>query len=514
MTCLRTFKTRVRLAPALLFVLLSLAACGGGGDGGVMVPPPPGLTGLTGLALRRDGGTLSDVAEAVASYPDGSIVVTGQLEGSATFGAGEPGETLVPTSGTVDGFIARYTPAMTLAWVRRIGGSGKAVGRSVAVAPNGDCVITGNFDGDAQFEDGQGGHTALTTTSASDQDAFVVRYGPDGTLLWARQAQGPLAQSGNGVAVAADGTAYVAGGMDGMTTFGKQEPNETTVPTFGGADMFLARFATDGSLMWATLAGGTLADWGRSVAAHPAGGCVVSGDFHAGAAFGLFEANSTVLNAVGYTDVFLARYGADGKLVWAKSAGGATSDVGYSVGVLSDGSIAVTGAFQGSVIFGQGEPGQQILQGAGAYNFYLARYGAGGSLMWAKQAYVDDQLQGFELAVAPDDAIYVSGPLRGQATFGQGEPTETTHTTLPGLSDAYLARYAADGSFEWLRPSGSDSIDIARGVAVLPSGAAVFVGEFRETAVFGLGHPGAQPLVSAGGGDIFVARHAPDGDLE
>lgn len=498
--------------PLLVLVLGSLAACGGGGgDGGGGSPPPPGIQSLT---LRKDGGTAPDRIYAAEAHSDGSVYVGGTIAGQATFGSGEPTQTTASAGGLSDGFVARYDAALGFQWIRRVGGPGTASTNDVAVAPNGDCIITGSFEETASFDDGNGGSVILSSGLMTEDDAFVARYSSNGTLLWARHIYGPLGQRGNGVDIAADGTIYMTGFIDGTSTFGAGQTNGVTLPSFGGPDAFIARYAANGYFLWVTIAGGTLGDSARDIVVHPAGGCVITGRFFDQAAFGLFETNATTLTSAGQSDVFVARYGDDGKLVWARRAGGTEIDFGSAVTILADGSIAITGYFGGACTFGPGESGQQILQATGTRDLFVARMNGQGGLDNADRAGGNDFVQGLEIAGAPGGGFYVAGSVRGVAVFGPGEAGETTMVTAPGTTDGFLARFAVDGSLVWARRSGSGQNDSATAVTILPSGHALLCGDFTSTAMFCIGQPSAAMLTATGSTDVFLARHAPNGQLD
>ena len=74
-------------------------------------------------------------------------------------------------------------------------------------------------------------------------------------------------------------------------------------------------------------------------------GALVTGTFFGTATFGPGEAGATPLTDTGNGDLFLARYGADGTLLWAKRAGGAGRVLGSGVAALPDGGALVTGFF-------------------------------------------------------------------------------------------------------------------------------------------------------------------------
>jgi hypothetical protein len=57
---------------------------------------------------KRAGGADYDEGIGIAAMADGSFVVTGRFLGTATFGPGEAGETVLTSAGSADIFVARY----------------------------------------------------------------------------------------------------------------------------------------------------------------------------------------------------------------------------------------------------------------------------------------------------------------------------------------------------------------------------------------------------------------------
>jgi hypothetical protein len=73
--------------------------------------------------------------------------------------------------------------------------------------------------------------------------------------------------------------------------------------------------------------------------------------------------NATSLVSAGDLDIFLAKYNSDGTLAWAKRAGGSGTDDGR-LASLPDGTVLMTGRFQVTAVFGQGEANQTTLTSA------------------------------------------------------------------------------------------------------------------------------------------------------
>ena len=100
----------------------------------------------------------------------------------------------------------------------------------------------------------------------------------------------------------------MTGGFQATATFGAGEPNETVLNAVGDVDLFVAKYSRNGTLLWATSAGGIDFDVGSGVATRPRGGAYVAGLFKGMATFGAGEANETVLTGAGSLDIFVAKY--------------------------------------------------------------------------------------------------------------------------------------------------------------------------------------------------------------
>jgi hypothetical protein len=161
-------------------------------------------------------------------------------------GLSTPNETPV-----TDLFVARYDTLGNLVWAESIHGNGAPAGvNAVAADPTGHTYLTGSFATTITFAPNSLNPTTLVSLGGFfGGDLFVAKYDPDGSFLWARQAGGigetnSGGESGNGVAVDANGNAYVAGVFGGDTIFGFGESNETVLSSNSIVDpeIFVAKY--------------------------------------------------------------------------------------------------------------------------------------------------------------------------------------------------------------------------------------------------------------------------------
>lgn len=348
----------------------------------------------------------------------------------------------------------------------------------------------------------------------------------EGELTWARGIRTDYSAytlyhvNGFDVAALPDGGLYAVGSFNGYAVFGEGEPNQTRLSSPGNTDIFLARYAADGTLLWVRRAGGsTFDDTAKGVALMPDGGAVVVGSFTAQATFGAGTPAAVTLTATGGMDVFVARYDPDGNLLWVEGAGSSQNDEAVAVATLPDGRIWVTGSYIGTGTFGKGEAGETMLQGFGGLDVFLAQYAPTGSLVWARRAGGVSADESHGLAVDSSGFAVIAGEFRGQAVFGKGEAGETTLSAQHSSAlNCFVARYTPTGALAWAKRAGSIessdwSVAIGRGVTLHPDGQIFVAGSFSGSSTFGPGELGAQTLTSAGQGDVFVAGFEPNGTL-
>jgi uncharacterized delta-60 repeat protein len=394
---------------------------------------------------KSAGGIGRDEGFGITALSDNSTVVTGLFYyDSATFGLGEPNETVLYSAGAHDIFIARYNPDGTLAWAKSAGGTDFDISYAITTLSDNSVVVTGQFGDSATFGLGEINETVLTSEGSFDYDIFVARYNPDGTLAWAKSAGGIDWEEGYGITSLSDNSTVVTGGFTGSVTFGPSEPNQTVLTSSGFTDIFIARYNPDGTLAWVKSAGGvsyTNEEGGYGIISLSDNSTVVTGEYKESATFGHGESNETVLTSAGDYDLFVARYNPDGTLDWAKTAGGTSWDKCRGITALSDNSTVVTGFFYGTTIFGPGESNETVLTSAGYGDIFIARYNPDGTCAWAKCAGAsNDDDYGFGITALSDNSTVATGYFSNSATFGKGEPNETVLNTA-GSYDIFIARF-------------------------------------------------------------------------
>jgi hypothetical protein len=210
----------------------------------------------------------------------------------------------------------------------------------------------------------------------------------------------------------------------------------------GNGDAFVTRRDAAGQVLWTRQLGTQETDEGRSVAADANGGVFVAGNLR-----GVLGAQLEHVY-----DVFVARYGPAGDLLWRHQFGSGERDVVLSATPDGAGGFFLAGITLGSL----GAPS------AGQEDVWVARVDAAGNTLWLKQFGTDEYD-----AVARVESDGSGGLLLcGSTTGALGGP-------VTGPLDIWYARYDGTGNELWLHQFGSSTGEgnsYASGIALADAG--------------------------------------------
>jgi uncharacterized delta-60 repeat protein len=240
-----------------------------------------------GTLLRQQtwGGSVQDEAQGVSVADDGSIFVTGE---TASFGAG-----------SFDVFILKYSPDGNLLWKKTWGGTGDDYGMDLCLDDNGNIYLTG-----------------YTDSFHPPFDLALLKYSPEGELLWQKTWGGSSTEGGCALAVDGSGSIFVTGSTN---SFGEYSP-----------DVILLKYSADGEILWQQTWGGTRnCDWGEGICVDDTGKVYITGVTER------FSDNDE--------DLLLLEYSTGGELLWQGVWGRGEADIGNSIAVDRKGRIYIAG---------------------------------------------------------------------------------------------------------------------------------------------------------------------------
>ncbi len=385
------------------------------------------------LWTRQFGTSAWDRGYAIAVDGAGHSYLSGYTEGS--LGG--------PSAGSWDAFLAKYDASGALLWTRRLGTEGIDSGQGVAVDGAGNAYVAGYTYG------------SLGGSNAGGQDAFLAKYDAEGIMLWTRQIGTPEGDFGYGIAVDGAGSVYICGETRGSLGG----------PFAGSSDAFLAKYDAEGIMLWTRQLGRSAQDSGNAVAVDGAGNAYIGGTAH-----GILGGTTAE------KDAFLAKYDSTGNRLWTRQLGSTgTSDIGCAVAMDGAGNAYISG-FTGGSLGGSNAGGQDA---------FLAKYDAEGTLLWTRQLGTRGSDYCYGVAVDGVGNAYISGWTYGNR---DGATFDSTY--------AFVAKYDSAGDLLWTRQLGTDSPTFGYAVGVDGAGNA-YLGGYAEGDLGG---------TSAGGYDVFLAK--------
>lgn len=304
------------------------------GEGAVewAVAPTVANTGLSRAIMRG-----------IAADRLGNVYVTGIAHGSVSFGP----HTISGTGSAGMIFVAKYSPAGVPLWAIASRGDLFVFENGIAVDPEGNIFIGGEFMRLLEL-----GSVTLRDTHLDDPTNYIIRIRTDGTVLWGQTAGagGDLGQFG-GIAVDAAGNGFLAGNYTDYATFGFPGGKIDTLLSAGVGPMFLAKYKPDGTVLWARAMGSSITR-AKYLAVDAEGSAYMTGIWS-------FYANFTVgsgprRNDNGYS-LFVKKVTPDGFTSWVATASGYTDTTGIrpaGIGVDAEGNAYVGGLWWGSPHFG------------------------------------------------------------------------------------------------------------------------------------------------------------------
>ena len=278
------------------------------------------------------------------------------------------------------------------------------------------------------------------------------------------------------------------------------------------------KYATNGTPEWVRRIGGTGADQGMGIASDSSGNAYITG-FHNGTAT-VFAADGTTtafsLGNAGSQDVFVVKYGSDGTPTWVRRIGGTSTDQGLGIASDSSGNAYITGYHIGTatVFAADGTTSAFSLGNAGTSEAFVVKYATNGTPTWVRRIGGTAADQGMGISAMSTGEVYVTGFASGATVFAADGTTSAFSLANAGGQDAFVVKYATNGTPEWVRRIGGTGADQALGISAMSTGevyvtglttgtATVFAADGTTTAFLLGGH--------AGSSDAFVVKYGSDG---
>ncbi|WP_156040981.1 hypothetical protein [Chondromyces apiculatus] len=420
----------------------------------------------------------------IAVDGEGNVIVVGKFRNTIDFGDGDP----LTASIEYAPFIVKLDPEGNVLWSRKISGTGESTIRGLALDVTDRILVTGDFNGEAIFDD------TVLTSNQNTTDIFLARFASEtGNVDWAYGFGGAGYDNPTGLTVDANGNPVLIGTFSDTLAFGS-----VSMTTQGNFEAFLAKMSPEGVFgIYArqfSSTGGTVDFSG--VAPDRAGGVLVGGRFTGDVTF----SDGNTLNSLGQSDGVLARLNSTGTALASRGLGGMGSDRVYDIAGTAENGWVTVGTFEDFADFGG-----DALEAVMGSSFFVAAYDSSGAHRFSL-SFGENELSDHVAALDVDASgnTVVTGYFNHTLVFG--DVTYQVQGTPGDDVDAFVLKLDSAGQLVESRAIGSTKVEGAFDVAHDPSGAPVIVGiSLGGELDLGTGPLPADPAIPT----LFIAKLAP-----
>ena len=200
------------------------------------------------------GGAGDDGANNCAVDGSGNVLLAGYTNSTSEISSGGHQSAL---GGLYDAFLVKFTTTGTRLWATYYGGSGDEFYGACTAEGNGNVFLGATTESASGIA--SGGHQ---NSLAGEEDGLLAKFDASGVRQWATYYGGSGSDLGRGCAVDGGGNAYLRGqtaSSSGIAFEGHQ------MNYASAGDLFLVRFSSSGSRLWATYYGGSGAETATSI---------------------------------------------------------------------------------------------------------------------------------------------------------------------------------------------------------------------------------------------------------
>jgi len=263
------------------------------------------------------GGTENDYFSSILPLNDGSFLCGGHSSSEVN------GNKTAPNHGSSDYWLFKISNTGTVLWEKTFGGSENDFFHSIAKLGNG-FVLCGS-SGSPISSDKSEFCRGVT-------DYWIVYVDNDGTIIWDKTVGGNSIDEAYEVVVN-NGSIYISGNSSSNVSY------EKTVNCYGFSDIWVVKLDFNGNIIWNKTIGGLTSDVAKDV-------LISNNEIYV---CGFSDSNSSgnkISPSNGQYDVWLVKLDTNGVILWDKSYGGSSTDLGYSITELSSNRILIAGDSQ------------------------------------------------------------------------------------------------------------------------------------------------------------------------
>jgi hypothetical protein len=358
---------------------------------------------------------------------------------------------------------------------------------AVAVDIAGNTYFAGTFRGRIDVDRSNRNQRFLASFSDT-YDAFVVKYDPEGRVLWAKKFGANGHDSIDKLVLGTNGDVYMSGQFEGIVDFNPAKA-VSRLTSHGKKDAFILRLNSAGQHVFSGHIGGGRDDAITAIAVGPTGDLYYSGYVRLGGDVDLTSRTKIVENR-GVDDTIIARIRGDGRGRWMRMFGeNATRETVTGMSVDASGNVFLAGNFNETVQFERSSH-RFDREAEGGTDIYLAKLNSNGRFQWVRTIGGNKEDVVVDMAQDVNGNLHITGNFAKSVDFDPGSGRRIL--AAPGDGSAFIVKLTGDAELLWARQIGPAVINnedergviIARAITVDFLGNVYTTGDFVRTIDF------------------------------
>lgn len=389
------------------------------------------------LWIRTFGGTSSEDIYSMYLDAASNIYMSGSFQGTVDFDPGV-GVANLTSAGLSDSYLIKFDSDGNFVWVKQIGGTGTDIIYSLSLDGDNNIVITGTFEGTADFDPGAG---VSNLVSVGGKDVFVSKLTNNGDYIWAnRIGNSANVDVANDVVIASNNDIIITGQFTGTVDF-DPEAGTTNHAATGLYDAYLLKLNTIGQFVLVkSIAGANFgsASVGVCLEIDNSDNIFWSGSGESPSDFDPGPGTFT-MGGAGY-DLFLVKLDVNGDFQWAKSFVGTDQTHTFDMMLDAANNCFITGFYLETVDFDPGV-GVENRTPAGMRDIFVLKTNQDGEFDWVQSLGSTGQETSCGIFVDANNFIYSTGYFFNTVDF---DPTSGVYNlnTGGGSGDIYILKWA------------------------------------------------------------------------
>lgn len=333
----------------------------------------------------------------------------------------------------------------------------------------------------------------------------VLTIGP--VLEWATYYGGGYEYS-NAIALDRSENVFIAGNTEsthGIATAGAFQTKEN-----GDLDVFIAKFTSNGNLLWGTYFGGNGQEEPSDATVNGAGELCITG--YTNSPIVMSSSGSYRTGLAGSTDVFIAKFSTTGSRIWSDYFGGDQIEMGNGIAIDASDNIYIAGETQSSSSIATSGAFETSYNGNS--DAFLAKFTTDGIHLWSTYFGGDNGDAAYDVCIDAFGNPIITGVTTSSKNIATSGAFQTRHDSDYASYDAFIAKFSYSGSLTWSTYFGGRDQDQGDGITSDASGNILITGTTCSKS--GIASPGAFKTSYGGStnnmiGDAFVAKFSPTG---